>query len=39
MMSFEDNIVLIDFKNMRRLTDPKGKFVDIRANLEDESIH
>jgi len=38
MANFEGNVVLLDFKLMRRYADIKGKYVEVRANVESEGI-
>lgn len=36
MMSFDGNIVLLDFKLMRRFADIKGKLIEVRGAPEKE---
>jgi len=38
MMSFDNNIVLLDLKRMRRFVDMKGKLMEVRANPNEESL-
>jgi hypothetical protein len=32
MLSYENNVVLIDFKNMKRFVDMKGKHLEVKEN-------
>jgi hypothetical protein len=33
MMSFDNNIVLLDLKNMKRFADIKGKLIEVKGNI------
>ena len=38
MLSYENNIVLLDLKKMKKFVDIKGKVIDVKGNDEDEDL-